>query len=104
MCNESLGTCCFCGKGSSVRNILMLDRKGPIPGRGWGCVVCGLPMDGAIAVMCDECVERGNSPLFACKGYVANNLRVPVALLTDRFEHDMSRHPGEAGAGKKGGK
>lgn len=48
----SLGPCCACGhEGPEVRNIMMLNRLCPIPGRGWGCVQCGIPMDYATAVL-----------------------------------------------------
>ena len=54
---RSLGPCCQCECTDGVRNIFLLNRRGAIPGRGWGCVVCGLPPDGAVAVLCDACVE-----------------------------------------------
>ena len=47
----NLGPCCHCGRTDDVRTIVMLSRRGPMPGCGWGCVVCGLPLDGAIAVL-----------------------------------------------------
>ena len=48
-----LGPCCCCGGTERVRDIVMLSRKAPVPGTGWGCVVCGLPNDGASYVCCD---------------------------------------------------
>ena len=45
---DNLGSCCVCGvEGSRVRNIMMLHKRSLEPGKGWGCVQCGLPMDGA---------------------------------------------------------
>ena len=88
-----LGSCCACGKeGREVRNIIMLDLKAPVPGTGWGCVVCGLPSDGAVAVVCDSCLENHEPIRYACKGYAGQNVRVPVESLTEKFEHDCSRH------------
>ena len=88
-----LGPCCNCGRVDGVRNIVMLSRRGPTPGRGWGCVVCGLPLDGAIAVMCDDCVGVGE-PKFVCSGYPVTPGRVPFNELSpERFDHDPAKHP-----------
>ncbi len=97
----ALGPCCMCGRAHEVRTIIMLDRRGAIPGHGWGCVQCGLPMDGVCAVLCDECVEvyRRNPYLLqtACRGYPATEGRIPLAELPEGdFQHDMSRHAEEA--------
>jgi len=64
-----------------------------IPGTGWGCTVCGLPLDGAQAVLCDRCVAQG-LPLirFACLGYPLDRERVPVVELCVPFRHDLERH------------
>lgn len=87
-----LGTCCSCGKASAdVRNILLLPRRGT-EGKGWGCFVCGLPNDGASAVLCDECLETGAEIKYAIVGYAHENERIPVSELTERFEHDMAAH------------
>jgi hypothetical protein len=59
-----LGSCCICGKeDETVRNLGMLSFRAPIPGTGWGCVQCGLPMDGAQVVICDECAEKQPRPV-----------------------------------------
>jgi hypothetical protein len=93
-----LGSCCCCGKtGPSVRNVMMLKVKAPVAGRGWGCFVCGLPSDGAVAVLCDECLgdkPEGSQPdiKFACIGYPQENQRVPLDQLTEPFDHIISRH------------
>lgn len=96
-----LGICCIClMEHPTVRNILMLDVRAPQPGNGcWGCFTCGLPMEGAIAVLCDNCAEEhleNRRPIaLACVGPPSANQRVPLVSLTEPFEHDMSRHPGE---------
>ena len=51
-----LGTCCICGVSSDVLNVVMLNRRGAVRGHGWGCLECGLPCNGAIAVLCDKCL------------------------------------------------
>ena len=93
---DSLGPCCMCEGTVDVRNIISLHRKSPTPGRGWGCVQCGLPPDGAIAVLCDRCLaltENGEPLNFACKGYPATDGRVPIMSLHGEHDHDFSRHP-----------
>lgn len=55
--NPSLGPCCVCGGTEKVRTILALHKKCPTGRGGWGCLVCGLPSDGAVAVVCDACCE-----------------------------------------------
>ena len=55
-----LGMCCACRlAGPTVRNIMMIPFRAPVPGKGWGCLVCRLPSDGAVAVVCDACLESG---------------------------------------------
>jgi hypothetical protein len=92
-----LGYCCACERtGPTVRHVLMLPRRGPVPGAGWGCFKCGLPADGAVAVVCDDCLEHGREVRFACAGYAAEDGRIPVEQLPiEPFEHDMSKHEGE---------
>jgi hypothetical protein len=88
-----LGPCCFCGKeGPTVRNLLMLHRKAPVAGTGWGCLVCGLPSDGAVSVLCDDCIENGKEPRFAIADYAPRKLRVPIEQLTEIFDHHRDKH------------
>jgi len=96
-----MGACCICGETSRwVRNIIMLDRKSPTPGRGWGCVQCGLPSDGAVAVLCDECSEALKAErkqlVTACVGYPGTDGRVPFSSLIGTHEHDMAKHAEES--------
>jgi hypothetical protein len=97
-----LGPCCACRKTENVRTILMLSKKCLIPGHGWGCFTCGLPSDGASVVLCDDCASclAAGAALEvlvsdACNGYPATDGRCPLKELTEPFEHDMSKHPGE---------
>ncbi len=92
-----LGSCCVCESTVDVYSIVILHQKAPMLGRGWGCVVCGLPSDGAIAVVCEACVSAFQSvcdpPLrFACRGYPGTDGRVPIESLAGTHDHDLSRH------------
>ena len=95
-----LGTCCICETpGATVLG--MLPRRAPMAGRGWGCAVCGLPSDGALAVLCEPCAavyEAGEATLnFACAGYPATDGRVSIDdLPPGEFKHDLTKHqPGD---------
>ncbi len=93
--NFNLGKCCACEtEGPTVRSIVMIERKMPRPGVGcWGCLQCGLPQQGAYAVLCDRCIETHAVPKFVCVGPAACNERLPLDQVTEPFEHDMSKHP-----------
>jgi len=96
MSEPSLGPCCCCGGTRRVRNIVMLDRRASVPGTGWGCVVCGLPSDGASYVACDWCLEINRRPREVILGYANDREREPIENLSpEPFAHDMSKHPGE---------
>lgn len=92
------GPCCACGtKGPTVRNIVSLNKRLPPSDRktsGWGCFTCGLPLEGANAVVCDECLETGVPIRFACLGYLtdADHPRIPIDQLTEPFDHDYFKH------------
>jgi hypothetical protein len=93
----NLGPCCGCGASEGVRSVMMLDRRGPTPGRGWGCLVCNLPADGAIAVLCDRCVVEDKPIRFVCRGYSATDGRIPVeGFRNEPFHHDEAAHRAEA--------
>lgn len=87
-----LGTCCACGCTESVRNVLMLEKKAPVPGTGWGCIVCGIPADGAVAVLCDTCMASGLEIKKAIHGYPTEKKRCNLRTLTEEFSHDSERH------------
>ena len=90
-----LGRCCACGGIEQVRNIMVFSFKGPVPGKGWGCFQCGLPMDGATAVICDACLERRAEIREICRGWPGDKQRVPMPDKASRmsFDHDLSKHP-----------
>jgi hypothetical protein len=92
-----LGPCCACGRaGDDVRHVVMLHVRQPEEGRGkgWGCFQCGLPPDGACVVLCDICMRLDATAWqTACVGYPSEGLRVPLADLTEPFDHHMAYHP-----------
>lgn len=93
-----LGACCICqATEQQARNILMLDHPGPTPGKGWGCFTCGLPANGALAVLCDACFDlyQAGEPLRSiCTGYPAKDGRTPYDRMSqESFEHNMDLHP-----------
>lgn len=95
---EHIVACCGCGKADETcRTILMLDKKAPEPGTGWGCLECHLPMDGALAIMCDYCVKHGVKPKEAIRGYLYAGSRIPIAELTGSHVHDDALHESERG-------
>lgn len=92
-----LGPCCACGvTGPTVRNFMMLSKHAPVAGTGWGCVVCGLPSDGAIAVVCDACVDASVEITEVCDGWVQDGGRCSVdGLADDVFDHNLEMHRNE---------
>lgn len=90
-----LGTCCACGeKRPFTRNLMCLDFEAPIPGTGWGCVKCELPLNGAMAVLCDECLNANATAEFVVVGLAMERRRVAIDDVEKRpFLHDLSKHP-----------
>jgi hypothetical protein len=90
--------CCACGEIRVTRNVMMIEARAPASaaGKGWGCAVCGLAPDGAIAVVCDPCLEARRPITRVCAGYMTDAGRVDRASLSaELFEHDRSRHADE---------
>jgi len=89
-----LGACCACGGYKNVRNVVLFDFSAPVPGTGWGCVVCHIPNEGAVAALCDECVAYDQKPTRICFGYPGENRRVPMPRPVNRkpYHHDSSFH------------
>jgi len=95
-----LGPCCICNIASAlVRTVLMLDRLSPIPGHGWGCLVCELPPHGATAVVCETCFKlyrAGDVELrYACTGYAGVDGRTRFDDLVGSYGHDPVKHQAE---------
>lgn len=88
------GPCCACGLDSLlVRNFITLDCLAPVPGTGWGCFVCGLPQDGAMAIVCDACKEIGAPLRHVICGYPEDKQRsFKSDLLEEPFGHNEFKH------------
>ena len=89
-------TCCACGQCAISRNIAMLPWLCALPGKGWGCVVCGIPANGAIAIICDRCAETGKDIAdiaWACCGDGAGFEPIDLTKARGEFGHDLSKHP-----------
>ena len=95
--SEDLGPCCCCEKNieesDSHINIVMLNKKAPVPGTGWGCVICKIALDGAMYVCCDECLKAKREPKFVIDGYAREKRRKPIEELSDEsFGHEDKFH------------
>jgi hypothetical protein len=79
----------MCQTEKEVRNIIQIDLKAPVKGTGWGCVVCNLPPDGAIAILCDRCttlfLKDEKKLIFVCEGYAGDNKRILKSDLEPGF-------------------
>jgi len=93
---QNLGTCCVCGGGDNVVNVLCLAGRCPILGRGWGCQTCGLDPHGAVAVVCNACrpeLVAGTKKLaFICTGIPGRDGRTSAGEMMAGFDHDYSKH------------
>lgn len=64
---------------------------------GWGCVQCGLPMQGAIAIVCVDCYDKCGGNIEDQIKYLMNGIkgRIPVPPVENRIphEHNLALHP-----------
>lgn len=91
-----LGSCCVCEGCENVRNIVQLDYKVQSESA-WGCVVCGLASEGAVAAVCDGCMEKyAQDDIDPHIRFLMDTAkrRIPVAPESERIphEHDMQYH------------
>ena len=91
------GCCCICESTLNVNNLIQLDYKVESES-GWGCGQCGLEAKGAMAIVCDVCIEKhGHEPDLEdrIKLLMSGIKRIPVPPVADRVPHghDLSRHP-----------
>lgn len=55
-------TCSICGEMERTENMAMLNldfKHNGTSESGWGCVVCKLPAEGAVAIICADCWDDG---------------------------------------------
>lgn len=79
-----VGSCCACRREDvRLRNVVCMTFRAPSGalGKGWGCVVCAIPADGAIAVVCDECMAAERPIVDVCAGYARDPERTPAEPL-----------------------
>lgn len=97
----NLGKCCICETEEGVHNVMMMHFKAPpVPDgevAGWGCIQCGLPCEGAIAVLCNKCFDLLRDEKVKIRlivvGYPYRNNRIPIDQVEQiPFEHDLSKH------------
>jgi len=95
---HDFGTCCVCEvESTDVNNFVMLPYKAPVPGTGWGCFVCDMDSDGAMSVMCTECLMKLNhfevEIKFVIDGFPKNKKRKPLEnYLKIPFMHNPELH------------
>jgi hypothetical protein len=88
-----LGPCCACGRADrQARTLIALAYRAPQKGTGWGCVVCHLPSDGALAVVCDPCLAIDAPIVEVCDGYATGKKRLNRIFVTEPFDHKAIPH------------
>lgn len=88
--------CCACEKqDASVCNVVCMPFKGPIGFAGWGCFVCDLEPNGAVAILCNDCINAGAEPRFIAGGkFASDGVLVPLEGFERKpFDHNWSKHP-----------
>lgn len=93
------GSCCICETSTlDVRNIIQLDYKVKSESA-WGCFKCGLPAEGAVAIVCDACIEKHGDDTEKHIRFLMDSAerRIPVPPEEERVphEHDLSYHVDE---------
>lgn len=86
--------CCGCGamfpRETLLKDRVFLEIRGPAAGKGWGCTVCGLAPDGAVAVVCAACFDADRQPRMVCSGFPSEPGRVEVRTLFPFHPHAHS--------------
>jgi len=94
----NVGPCCICKReGPSVRNLIAHNYEAPQENTGWGCVVCELRNDGAMSVICDQCLklwQKDEAEIeFIIDGWPAEKKRMPIDQFEKvPFKHDEEKH------------
>lgn len=93
---DEYGTCCVCESEMQTCGIIQLGYKIKSES-GWGCLQCGLAMEGAIAIVCGACIDKYEGNVEDQIKYLMNGKkgRLPVPPAEERIphEHDLSFHP-----------
>jgi len=92
-----LGTCCGCQQPiQGVPHLIMLDIEAPIAGTGWGCYLCHLPNNGALAVVCNECLISQSMLFEVIYGYPESKQRLRFVNMEEPmtpFHHKANHRP-----------
>lgn len=90
------GTCCVCEGGLEDCGLVQLGYKVESES-GWGCLQCGLAMEGAMAIVCKGCYDKFGVQIEDQIKYVMDGKtgRIPVPPVENRIphKHDLSLHP-----------
>jgi len=70
----------------------MLPYRAPVRGTGWGCLVCKIPNDGAIAVVCETCGDGEKPILDVVNGYIGKQQRCLAIDYRTPFQHIARFH------------
>jgi hypothetical protein len=81
------GACCACRRLRELSYVIEVEQLAPRPGRGWDCRRCGLPADGALAAICEECARTRRQIRDVCQSWVWEEGRVARGRLRGRFAH-----------------
>ena len=94
---DEYGTCCICSEDIiGISYIVELYFKAPAECQSsWGCFKCGLPNEGAIAIICEKCADTDDvyeDIRFIMDGF-EDRLPVPPKCERVHHDHDYARHP-----------
>lgn len=90
------GPCCSCRRvrENGLHKLIALNRRAPVPWTGWGCRTCGLPNQGALAAVCDDCYDTKATIVDMVRGYAFSPDRIPITrVVEETFNHDLTQHP-----------
>jgi hypothetical protein len=86
------GVCCSC-RDRRATGFVMLRLRAPVPRTGWGCLVCHLPQNGAVAALCDQCGADPKAEIRdVCFGAAITKRRAPIETCTKAFDHNIKLH------------
>lgn len=91
--NDNYGPCCATGAdGADNLVFLPLELPEEFHGCGWGCDICRLPSNGALAVITDE-AKKENLHINQVIARKDNQIRrMDIKACTKSFEHDQEAH------------
>lgn len=92
---NEFGTCCVCDGELEDCGLVQLGYKVESES-GWGCLQCGLAMEGAIAIVCADCYDKYGVHIEDHIKVLMDGKtgRIPVPPVATRIphKHDLSLH------------